>query len=258
MVPDSWFVTDGCKHSMSDDVKQAKQRVSIAWNIVRSSISTIAYGSDIRPGTSNEIFKFTRNVTNNDIQIEVEPIVFMILERAPSPSKKLYICVEGRLDFYSPFLQNSRPSAKAFSTSVGYFRHHSDRLDHVYGVHYDFDEFSVGHPVFHAQMKPMMKFSENIHKQFHDNRNICDMVTPVLRNVRTPSAEMDIFSVFAQIIADHLIYDDIGDEVMKKFIDTLNACDFFAGVAQKLTNFNQVPPASNYRSPCWYPEFLPK
>lgn len=242
--------------SIRRDAKCTQRLVSNNWKMVQSSIFSIDRRSEIRPSDSSDIFIITPNADTNEIKIKVKPIVFKVRERALKNST-LYICVEGRLDFDSPILNQQRPSAKSFGTSVGYFRHHTDYLDHVYGVHYDFDKSIFGHPVFHAQMKPMMDFKENIQEQFNDKRNIIDKVSPILRNVRMPSAEMDIFSVFSQIIADHLINSKSEKEVRTKFVKTLSSCDFFAGVAQTLTNFNQASATSRYRSPCWYPGFNP-
>ena len=144
-------------HTVNRDVKQAMRLVSIAWNTVQSSMSSIWQGSQIRPRTSNEIFKFESPPSGNEINIEVTPIVFVVPERAPN-HKKLYICVKGRIDFESPFPKEPPPKIKYFSTQVGYFRHHRDHLEHIYGVHYDLDISNFEHPVFHAQMRPLMFF----------------------------------------------------------------------------------------------------
>ena len=155
--------------------------------------------------------------------------------------------------FAVPFPNKLKPSANGFSTSVGYFRQYPTFLEHVYGVHYDCDTGTFVHPVFHAQMKPLLDFESDIKKHFsNETRNICDKVQPILRNVRLPSAEMDIFSVFAQITADHLIYNNSEQDVIDKFKKLLDECGFFFGVAKNLDRFNQHSPEMRYRSLSWF------
>ena len=51
---------------------------------------------------------------------------------------------------------------------MGYFRLKGDRLEHVYGVHYDMDERRDGHPVFHAQLgRAREEFASVIRNEFH-------------------------------------------------------------------------------------------
>ena len=233
------------------DVKRMDKLVHNAWNTVRANMFRIWSNIDIRPQDSRSIFNVAAN--NNEINIDVNPIVFLVPERRMSKNR-LYICVKGRICFESPIPNKSQPNTKTFSTSVGYFRGHTDNLEHVYGVHYDCVTNHFGHPVFHAQMRPQMDFEENIRAQYHDDRSVYSKVDSILRNVRTPSAEMDIFSVFVQIIADHLIHKDSDDKEKKLFSTTLPSCEFFTGIAQSLTNFDQASSQSRYRSMCWYPD----
>jgi len=50
-------------------------------------------------------------------------------------------------------------------TRVAYFLKRRGQLEHLYGVHHNFDATHVAHPVFHSQMAPMMEHHENIWKR---------------------------------------------------------------------------------------------
>lgn len=169
-------------------------------------VSYLNFGGNIRPRTPEEIFRFAIVGSNNQIKIDVKPIIFQVPERAPKIAK-LYVCVKGRIVFCCPF-DEDKPKTDSFSTSVGYFRQHNKCLEHVYGVRYDFDINQFGHPAFHAQMDSLMCFSDHIRKRYFDDRCVSDKVEAALKHVRIPTAEMDVFSVFVQIIADHLIHRD--------------------------------------------------
>jgi hypothetical protein len=79
-----------------------------------------------------------------------------------------------------------------------------------------------------------------------------DHVQPLLRNVRTPSAQMDIFSVIAQICADHLIHEKSGIEVRQAFAKMRSECNFFIGAAHRMTYLNADVAPICYRSTHWY------
>src|SRR5262249_4429006 len=80
-----------------------------------------------------------------------------------------------------------------FATRVGYFMEENETLlKHVYGVHYDYDDRNIAHPVFHSQMAPMTEFRERINVDY--NRKFGeteDCVRRLLTNVRIPTAQMD-------------------------------------------------------------------
>ena len=67
---------------------------------------------------------------------------------------------------------------------------------------------------------------------------VVDLVGRMLRNVRTPTAQMDFFSVFTQLCADHLMsVNPVGSnpELTAAFDDVRSACSFLQGVAHQLT-----------------------
>jgi hypothetical protein len=128
-----------------------------------------------------------------------------------------------------------------------------DQLSHVYGAHYDMDEVLPGHPVFHSQMTSQMSYLSTITDLFHQSYAKCDdLAAGLLANVRTPTAQMDAFSVITQIGADHLLSERSAVEVLTAFQTLRAACDFFVGAGGRLPYLNAEGPSRCYRSTHWY------
>ena len=182
------------------------------------------------------------------------PIVFDLRERAYS-NNEMYVVVEGSICVRELSRRNGSLETMGFATKVGYFRSKPDRLEHVYGVHYDMDESGNGHPVFHAQLGPAGEFVSTIREQFHLDAELIDRVGPILRNVRTPTAQMDFFSVFTQLCADHLMTGGptgSHPQVATAFGGVRSACDVLQGAAHRLTHLNSGMAPNCYRSSHWY------
>ena len=163
----------------------------------------------------------------------VGPVVFQVPER-PNRTPNLFIVVSGELSFERPNPKSAPLRTKDFATRVAYFRSKPGRLEHVYGAHYDMDEQVRRHPVFHAQFRPYEQFAQCIQTLFHRDDEIDGYLCNVLRNVRIPTAQMDVFSVLTQICADHLIDEQSTSEVTDAFQRMRIACNFFEGAARRV------------------------
>ena len=141
---------------------------------------------------------------------------------------------------------------KSFGTTVGYFRSKRDSLDHVFGVHYDMDDGDVSHPVFHGQIGPQIEFANAINEHYQRHRCVSDKVGCILRNVRVPSAEMDVFSVFLQICADHLI-DKFSARQQRSALSTLrDSCALYLGAANRMKGLIRGGELGCFRGTRWY------
>ena len=128
-------------------------------------------------------------------------------------------------------------------------------MKHTYGVHYDMDDRGHGHPVFHAQIRPMQEFVEEVRKQFNLRAKADGLNGAWLRNVWTPTAQMDFMSVPTQLCADHLLDGNrvhITDQVLNAFGDVRSACNFLLGTAHGLSYLNSGRAPQCYRSTHWY------
>jgi hypothetical protein len=212
----------------------------------------MAAASDIRPADLSGVFRAVEGVAGHP-KFEVGPLVFSVPERPNSGTANLYIVLRGWIIFAPAGDEDERSTTWEFSTEVGYFKLKDDRLVHVYGAHYDMDETLTGHPVFHAHVSSQAKLANAIEDEFHlafETEN--DLMAALLRNVRTPTAQMDIFSVITQIGADHLVSDASGTEVKEAFRLLREACDFFVGAAGRISYLNCDQAARCYRATHWY------
>lgn len=237
---------------MNRDALFVQQKLNLAWDAVRSGLQKIYPSCDVRPSQGYDIFEFDDRAEGDEVKFVIKPIVFMIPERATRPNPNLYVVVKGWLSFEGPNLRTAPLRTKSFGTEVGYFRSKKQVVEHVYGAHYDLDECKPGHPVFHAQISPQMDLLASINERFRQEWIAEDKVTPILPNVRTPSAQMDVFSVIAQLCADHLIHDKSGPEVHNAFTRMRTATDFFIGAAHRMTYLNSAMAPGCYRSTHWY------
>jgi len=232
------------------EIHVQKQMVS-AWNAIKLAQGKMLPASDVRPAAGEEIFKCVP-CPSAQVKFEIGPIVFRMPERANHRETNLYIAIKGWISFDGENLRKNLHT-KGFATTIGYFRLKGGNIEHVYGAHYDLDESTEGHPVFHSQISPQMDLISQVREKFKKQDETAeDKVQYLLRNVRTPSAQMDVFSVIAQICADHLVYEKSDPEVISAFEKMRNACNFFTGAAHRMTFLNADPASHCYRSTHWY------
>lgn len=222
-----------------------------AWQKMIAGARAMYPASDVRPVSPYDTFLPDGSVGGNEIGVKIRPIVLRLPERGSDAAPKLYIGIKGWLRFEGPFGANDCLRMSSFGTAVGYFRDRGEKLDHIYGVHYDCDGERFGHPIFHAQLGPQDEFSDDIGTYYGQQWELSNKVGHLLRNVRTPCAEMDVFSVFLQICADHLIDETSGNETKRAFRSVKKSCGFFRGVAHGMENFQDAQQCC-YRSVRWY------
>ena len=229
--------------------------IQAAWNGIHASIRQMHPSSQIRPNAASDIFSIDFSIDGNstELKCEVRPVVFCVPERANGRKSDIYVAVKGWLSFGAPLPSDPRRTTQKFGTQVGYFRVEDEQLVHVYGVHYDMDNRlnRLGHPVFHAQMSSQVDLGNYVNQLFNLKLIIQD-IGPLLGNVRTPTAQMDAFSVITQIGADHLVSNGSSREVLRAFNKLRNACDFFIGAEGRITDLNCPPDTRCYRSTHWY------
>lgn len=233
------------------EVKSIQNDLQTAWQGIRASIAKMHPSSQIRPAEAADIF--TPDGASAESKFNIGPVVFHVPERANGRDANLYIAISGWLSLGVPLDSDPRRTTLQFGTQVGYFRVKDDKLVYIYGVHYDMDEVLPGHPVFHAQMCSQVKLGGDVALLFNLQLDIGDdLPGALLRNVRTPTAQMDVFSVITQIGADHLISDVSGPEVREAFAKLRESCDFFMRAAGRLAYLNSIEASHCYRSTHWY------
>ena len=232
---------------------RVQQSVNGAWQAVMSGMRTMYPASDVRPAQPVDAFELDGTADDDEVKFNVRPIVFNVPERATRQDSNLYVVVKGWLSFEGPDFLAVPLRTKSFGTEVAYFRSKVGALEHVYGAHYDLDEKSAGHPVFHAQVSSQMGMLPHVNERYGRKIDqVDDLMRKLLPNVRTPSAQMDVFAVTLQICADHLIHSGSPPNVLEAFAKMTEACGFFVGAAHRMPYLNGPPASHCYRSTHWY------
>jgi hypothetical protein len=229
-----------------------QKKLNAAWSAVLTNITRMRPASNVYPRKGEDIFKFDSIPGEHCYKFNVSPIVFVFPERADNLSHKLYIAMDGWLEIYVP--DKDHLYTKNFGTQIGYFRDGAKGLEHIYGAHYDIHE-ALAHPVFHVHIKPQMGLLDAINTHLHkgwQQDTTEDKVLPILSGVRTPTAQMDIFSVVTQICADHLVYKGSNREVQTAFKKICDATFFFTGAAYRMPYLCSDAAKQCYRAPHWY------
>lgn len=242
-------------HKMDTDEGRLSRRLERAWTDACSSARKIQQGITIRPAAYDDVFHFIASDRADCIALEMKPVVFQVPERGDRPGKQIYVVVEGQLTFDRTALQAGQYLATDFKTHVGYFRYKDRVLTHIYGGHYDLDESSLGHPVFHYQIQTMADLGQALEAQFAlpvDSRE--DLVKHLFRQARVPTAHVDVFSIIAQICADHLLHKGSGAGEKGSFKKVLQSCNVYKGVGHRVARLNSGDAPTCYRSLHWYPE----
>lgn len=183
----------------------------------------------------------------------ISPTVFNLPEKANPTRMNLFVVLTGGLELDHTIDRTSPLLVRGFSSEVGYFRRTASQLKHIYGVHYDYSTGVAGHPVFHAQMKSFADFSEEISERFSCDNALDDRVSNILRNVRLPCAQMDVFSLLLQICADHLLSENSSDEQVSLFEGMVGLSGFLQGAGKDVAHLSTEAMRQCVRSTHWYP-----
>lgn len=235
----------------SNLVPTIERRVREAWSSLYSELRKM--GGDARPNQSADIFVV--RPTDAGVEVEVQPVTFRLKEKAARTDSSIYVTVTGAI-LFSPESTRDNMRASGFATRVGYFREVEDkRLKHVYGIHYDYDDELPAHPVYHSQIASMAGYVEHINaahnRQFEAVANEDDYVKGLLGNVRIPTAHMDPFSVFLQIVGDHLVT-GTNDDGRLAFIRAQEAMSTIRSAPSAASRLNSAIDQQCFRSNHWY------
>jgi len=236
---------------MNREAPRILNQVQAAWQAATYGMRQMEQSSSVRPDNAYEVFRIDATGPADKVKLDVGPVVFNVPERANRGRADLFIVVKGWIVFEGDLVEKPYLT-HTFGTEIGYFLQKAGNLEHVYGAHYDMDELKPGHPVFHAQVGAQLEFADAIRERYHLDLPVVPKMGSLLSNVRTPSAQMDVFAVMTQICADHLVGEAPAREVKTAFGDLRRASDFFVGAAHRLAYLNQAPAIGCYRSKYWY------
>ena len=168
-----------------------RSSIRTAWAQYTGSLGHISQGCNVTPANAEDAFQLTD--MGKVIEVTIQPIVFRLTKTANSPKSQIFVTVQGKVAFSCESGVDAL-LASDFKTQVGYFQVNGNSLDHVFGVHFDYDDTLVAHPVFHAQMTSCATDLTHVTSAYDVNyrlRNDC--MTGVDGRIRIPTAHMDAF-----------------------------------------------------------------
>jgi hypothetical protein len=230
---------------MNRQAISARKYLIEQWNEVTGALTKLNSVAEVRPYSGESVFAEAPGAPAGVVAFELKPVVFNLPERADDLSTDLYVVVSGRLAIQADSVGRGQTLlTHDFSTQAAYFRRTKNALVHVYGAHYDFALDELGHPTFHMQLRSFADLAPHVQEQYRFQHEVKDGLGGVLRNVRLPCAQMDFFSFFTQLCADHLLFEDSEKEVRSVFLRGAG------GRSERLTDES----ARNcYRAGHWYP-----
>ena len=241
---------------MSIDIGQIQHRLVMQWDDLQTAIQAI-YGSVVvKPTDGFSIFVPVSPQPNpaDAIEFLIKPAVFNVPERGSDLRPGLFVVIEGSLSLSaSEWEQHKQLVTTRFGTHAAYFRPKGQELSHIYGAHHDYAVDEVGHPVFHSQLKDFSSFLTHVSDYF-DIQYVPggNQVKGLLKTVRLPTAQLDVFAAYLQIVADHLLHKDSSPEEKKAFNQLCASYSTLKGAEKKgLSSLGGLQ--SCLRSRHWYP-----
>lgn len=233
---------------MASNLPALKRLIEKAWLDFQANIKIMGTGCAVRPNQAGDIFKY---IDGDVIEVEIRPITFFLKEKPVHARPTMYVVVQG-LIYFRPVGDGTFRAVES-KTRVGYFLKRGEQLEHVYGVHHDFDATHIAHPVFHSQMAPMQEFLDNINESWKERyEHVVNHVQKVLTNVRIPSAQMDAFAVFLQLCSDHLVYAGSVKTQIAAYKSVLKSVGFFRGAYPEIPRLQPVIEQNCLRPHHWY------
>ncbi len=229
------------------------RRLVTEWDHLKAELERMHPAAEVRPSDGYRIFLPVNEPTSASARFDVSRMVFNLPERAADLNTDLFVVVEGRSSFRrSDFAERDILAIDEFKTRVAYFRRSHRSLAHVYGAHYEFSLRELGHPVFHGQIRSFPELAEGVKAWYGVEYAVEDRVKGVLRSVRVPTANMDVFSLFVQLCADHLLYTNSGPEERTAFNSLLERSAFCQGAAFQVPRLETLQARTCYRARHWY------
>jgi hypothetical protein len=222
------------------------------WREFQAVLTQLRSTARIIPNNEWEVFTTPVNHAGV-VEFTMNPVVFRVPLKANATSDDLIIVARGVLEIdETRFLTDRALCTKRFATQVAYFRLNDDLLTHFFGVHYDYADNHIGHPVFHAQIGSQFNLAPYAGRAVSQTVREVDGMAWTLQNIRIPIAQMDCFSLFLQIVADHLLWERSEEEHKVAFarlvqISNLQGAGYLCG------RMREPGVAACMRSRHWYP-----
>lgn len=235
-----------------------QKELKAALKEVIARIPVIAPGCEIRPTDPRSFYQ----VRNDREGLTFDfPVTGLRLRRVAGDDKaSLYVALSGTIVFDTE-QKTGKPLVHWFSTRISYF--HASKagmVNHLLALHYDCDPARPGHPLYHAQLSSnpteVAANLQELNRLFGTNLALdkdAMCATGAANKVRIPSAHMDMMSVIAQLVADHLIDSNSNEEQKDGFERMRDRLLFFKSHPERDGRMKSVVTNNCFRGLRWYP-----
>lgn len=239
---------------MRTETNQIQRLLVGQWDLLKTTLRQLSSAAQVQPDDGYRVFQAADSSSANVVRFKFGPAVFNVPERATSPRPQLFVVVEGSISFRRDcFISHKLLTTDNFFTRAAYFRDRESGPDHIYGAHYDFALDELGHPVFHSQMRGFPEMWASVNEHFGTEGEPDDHIRGILRNVRVPTAQMDVFAFFLQLCADHLLSRDSGPDERAAFNKLIEKSSFIRGAGYQSARLKAEAARECYRASHWYP-----
>lgn len=241
---------------MAKHINEVHGRVVAHYESLLARIQSVNTAAVFFPDRGYDVFKpnFERS-TDNVAHFDIHPVKINLPLRGQLTSNDLFVVFEGRIGLDVAAVRNQDVLlTESFASRAGYFTWNKQSLDHVFGVHCDLDTERLAHPAFHAQL---VSFGAHFHPHVRELIDVplgTDRMAGVLHGVRLPSAQMDFFAFIVQLVADHLMWEQSGEEERKGFNELLKLDQGVKGLTPQITSLRRGAELPCHRGPHWYAE----
>lgn len=244
---------------MSKHINSVLRRAVSHYEALVVNVRRLNPAASFAPYSGYDVFSSNYEESTDAIdKFEVGPVTINLPMRGQAGGNDLYVVFQGRIGFdVAAVRELGQLKTRSFASRLGYFAQVKDTLEHVYGVHCDLDTERVAHPAFHAQL---VSFGQEFlpHVQAHVPVPLeHDRMTGVLHGVRLPTAQLDFFAIIVQLAADHLLWQNSGEEERNGFNELLKLDREVKGLTPDIPSLRTGAALPCHRAPHWYADTQP-
>lgn len=237
---------------MHADELKIQGRLQAIWLKAQHTVMGINSGAHLRPKDHTKAFTYSSS-TPETTTFDFEAITFKLPERGENSALDLYIVISGNIVIRRSSASAASLQTDSFKTIAAYFKYKNGQANHTCGMHHDFDLQTPRHPFFHSQFRDYPELWPVAATEFKLDAQVNNFMQNILGTVRIPTAQLDIFSLFAQVFADHLLHKNSPKDAYGHFNSFLSHANGLQGAAFQLPKLANIQTAHCYRAHHWYP-----
>ncbi len=239
---------------MSRYVNSVLSRAVSHYEALVANVQRLDQAASFAPYSGYDVFRpIYGESTDEVVKFDVGPVTINLPVRGQAGGNDLYVVFQGKIGLdVEAVRQSDQLRTRSFKSRLGYFSQVKETLEHVFGVHCDLDTERLAHPAFHAQL---VSFGQEFLPYVQEQVPVPlehDRMTGVLHGVRIPTAQLDFFAIIVQLAADHLLWQNSGDDERNGFNELLTLDRQVKGLTPEITSLRNAAAHPCHRAPHWY------